>query len=189
MSQYHIPNVSLCYNIKNTHCPSFSNAFMLTRFRDITFRFQDTFSIHWWRKDALFTAFWSPDHIPEWKLNLKEIKPFPSLLSPDGRRDLVANIAPGVRAPFSVHCSPLQVSFPLLFTVGGKTVHVSLLFFFPFLETSGGSRRKGQLRHSSLGFRVFWHMLSLLMFLCLFAPVPTFKSYSTTGFLAHIKMH
>lgn len=79
-----------------------------------------------------FTACYIPDHIPEWKQNIKVKKKKKKILGPNRLLGpWLAYIAP---VSVSVHRFPFSSVFsvPFLFTVGGKTFHVS--FFFPFLR-------------------------------------------------------
>lgn len=133
-----------------------------------------------------FTACYIPDHIPEWKQNIKVIKK--KLLGPDRLLGpWLAYIAPGkcVIAAFSesisVHRFPFSSVFPVpfLFTVGGKTFHES--FFFPFLRHVEAVEDK---KRAESGIQSFLAQVEPL-FTSLISRSDAPKIQNTTGFLAH----
>lgn len=143
----------------------------------------------------VFTAFYIPDHIPEWKQNIKVTKTFPSLRSPDRLLGpWLAYIAPGkcvvaifisliVLLHYCLWFSFFKCLSNCLFIHRRKeNIPREVFSLFWDIWRQQEKRTESGIPHYSEFFGTGWAFLCPLSL----APIPIIQnSSSATGFLAH----
>lgn len=113
---------------------------LITRDKFFFFRFRD-FHSSMMESCFIFTTFFI---FPEWKQNIKIIKTFPVPPQSWSSSGMLTYIAP-CKCNFQWVLLHFQVSFSRSLVIYSRREHIPrevfFFFFFPFIETSGGSRR------------------------------------------------